>query len=293
MRKTGSHFFASRSSAQIADAFRAACREEIEAPKPGNVHVFAGGHNMEAAHFLTSADVSAGPISVAGASVGTRVLGAVEASFTAVGMNTNLGIILLCAPLAAAAERRGDLHRALADVLAGLDGEDATQVFRAITLANPGGLGDATRYDVRKPADVDLLQAMREAAPRDRIAYQYASNFDDIFVTGFASLEDAKKAEIDPPLRAVNVYLSFLSRFPDTHIFRKFGADAAAAVQHEANGMLPLFKARPHDCLTELLAFDTRLKAKGFNPGTSADLTVATLFADRLRNGLPIRRNDG
>ena len=43
----------------------------------------------------------------------------------------------------------------------------------------------------------------------------------------------------------------------------------------------------------ELLAFDASLKARGFNPGTSADLTVATLFADRLRNGLPIRRNDG
>ncbi len=277
----------------IADAFRAACREEIEAPKPGNVHVFAGGHNMEAAHFLTSADVSAGPISAAGASVGARVLGAVEASFAAVGMNTNLGIILLCAPLAAAAERRGDLHRELTDVLAGLDREDATHVFRAIALASPGGLGDAERYDVRKPADIDLMEAMREAAPRDRIAYQYASNFDDIFVTGFASLEEAKEAEINPPLRAVNVYLSLLSRFPDTHIFRKFGADAAAAVQQEAREILPLFKACPHDCLTELLALDARLKARGLNPGTSADLTVATLFADRLRNGLPIRRNDG
>ncbi len=89
------------------------------------------------------------------------------------------------------------------------------------------------------------------------------------------------------------MYLSFLSRFPDTHIFRKFGADTAAAVQQEAREILPLFKARPHDCLTDLLAFDARLKARGFNPGTSADLTVATLFADRLRNGLPIRRNDG
>ena len=231
---------------------------------------------MEAAHFLTSADVSAGPISAAGASVGARILTAVEASFAAVGMNTNLGIVLLCAPLAAAAERRGDLHLTLADVLAGLDREDAAHVFRAIALASPGGLGDAARYDVRKPADIDLMEAMREAAPRDRIAYQYASNFDDIFVTGFASLEEAKEAEINPPLRAVNVYLSFLSRFPDTHIFRKFGADAAAAVQQEAGEILPLFKARPHDCLTELLAFDARLKARGLNPGTSADLTVAT-----------------
>ncbi len=279
--------------APIADAFRAACREEIEAPKPGNVHIFAGGHDMEAAHFLTSADVSAGPISAVGTSVGVRVLGAVEASFAAVGMNTNLGIILLCAPLAVAAELGGDLRAALADVLENLDRQDAENVFRAIARANPGGLGAAARYDVRDSPKITLLEAMREAAPRDRIAFQYASNFDDVFVTGFASLEDAKKAEIDPPLRAVNVYLSFLSRFPDTHIFRKFGADAAIAVQQEAREILPLFKAQPHDCLTELLAFDARLKSRGINPGTSADLTVATLFADRLRNGLPIRRNDG
>jgi triphosphoribosyl-dephospho-CoA synthase len=278
---------------QIADAFRAACREEIEAPKPGNVHIFAGGHNMEAAHFLTSADVTAGPLSAVGASIGARVLGAVEASFAAVGMNTNLGIILLCAPLAMAAEQGGGLRGALSHGLENLDREDAANVFQAIARANPGGLGAATRYDVREPPQITLLEAMREAAPRDRIAYQYASNFDDIFVTGFAFLEEAKKAEMDPPLRAVNVYLSFLSRFPDTHIFRKFGADAAAAVQQEAQQILPLFKARPHDCLTALLAFDARLKARGFNPGTSADLTVGTLFADRLRNGLPISRNDG
>jgi triphosphoribosyl-dephospho-CoA synthase len=91
----------------------------------------------------------------------------------------------------------------------------------------------------------------------------------------------------------VAIYLAFLSRFPDTHIVRKFGPAAGAAVQQEAGEILPLFKAAPHDCLAALLAFDARLKARGFNPGTSADLTVATLFADRLRNGLPIRRNDG
>ena len=110
-------------------------------------------------------------------------------------MNTNLGIVLLCAPLAAAAETpRRSASRAWRDVLAGLDREDAAQVFRAIALANPGGLGDAARHDVREPADIELMEAMREAAPRDRIAYQYASNFDDIFVTGFASLEEAKSA---------------------------------------------------------------------------------------------------
>ena len=133
-----------------------------------------------------------------------------------------------------------------------------------------------------------LLEAMREAAPRDRIAYQYASDFDDVFVTGLSALAEAEDAGLRAPLRAVAVYLAFLGKFPDTHIFRKFGAEAAAAVQRWAQEMRASFHATRGDCLAELLAFDARLKARGFNPGTSADLTVATLFADRLRNGLPI-----
>ena len=281
------------SAAEIAAAFKAACREEIEAPKPGNVHVFAGGHNMEAAHFLTSAEVSAGPIAAPGASVGARVLGAVEASFAAVGMNTNLGIVLLCAPIAAAAERGGGLHGALKQVLADLGQDDAAMVFRAIARANPGGLGAAPRYDVREIPDIGLMDAMCEAASRDRIAYQYANEFDDIFVTGFSAIAQSEVIGVRPPLRAVAIYLAFLAAFPDTHIFRKFGTATAAAVQSEALEMLLLFRERGGDCLPELLAFDASLKARGLNPGTSADLTVGTLFANQLRYGLPIRRNDG
>jgi triphosphoribosyl-dephospho-CoA synthase len=41
------------------------------------------------------------------------------------------------------------------------------------------------------------------------------------------------------------------------------------------------------------LIFDQNLKAAGLNPGTSADLTVATLFAERLTRILINRRNNG
>src|SRR5262249_15127147 len=111
---------------RIAAAFRAACRDELEAPKPGNVHVFADGHRMSAGEFIRSAEAAAGPLTVAGARVGARILAAVQATAAAVDTNTNLGIILLCAPLAAAAERApSDLRGALADVLDALDVEDA------------------------------------------------------------------------------------------------------------------------------------------------------------------------
>ena len=89
---------------QVAAAYIEACLAELDAPKPGNVHRFAPGHRMEVKDFIRSAEASAAPIAAKGARVGRRVRAAVEATLLAVGQNTNLGIILLCAPLAAAAE---------------------------------------------------------------------------------------------------------------------------------------------------------------------------------------------
>jgi triphosphoribosyl-dephospho-CoA synthase len=47
----------------------------------------------------------------------------------------------------------------------------------------------------------------------------------------------------------------------------------------------------PTDLLDDLLAWDAALKADRINPGTSADLTVATLFAHHLQSVLPSFRN--
>ncbi|KAF1857810.1 hypothetical protein Lal_00041282, partial [Lupinus albus] len=130
--------------ARIADLYRAACLAELDALKVGNVHAYAAGHRMEVADFARSAEVSAVGLACEGAGIGARVLAGVAATREAVGQNTNLGILLLCAPLAAAAERGLTLVQALD----GLGPEDARDVFAAIRLASPGGLGQAARYDV-------------------------------------------------------------------------------------------------------------------------------------------------
>ncbi|MGB8276995.1 MAG: triphosphoribosyl-dephospho-CoA synthase [Methylovirgula sp.] len=283
-------------AAEVEAAFLAACRDEIEAPKPGNVHIFGSGHGMTAEHFLVSAAASAKVLCTPGKPVGQRIHDAVAASFAAVGMNTNLGIVLLCAPLAAAAERTeldAALQTALAKVLVALDKKDTQHVFAAIRLANPGGLGTAARYDVHGAADVTLLLAMGEAAERDRIAAQYISNFHDVFVTGLTTLDRAHGCGLKPPWSTIAVYLTFLAAFPDSHISRKHGSATALEVQREASEMLSLFQTKGEKCLSDLLAFDEGLKSRRRNPGTSADLTVATLFADRLRNILLKHRNDG
>ena len=281
-------------AAAIAAAFQDSCRDEIEAPKPGNVHTYAPGHGMVAEEFLLSARVAAAPLAESGARVGARILGAVEATFTAVGKNTNLGILLLCGPLAAAADMAGsNLHENLGAVLQGLDRDDTQNVFAAIQRARPAGLGSASRHDVHGPVDADLREVMAEAAPRDRIALQYVSTFHDIFVTGLAALQDARAKRLAPPWTTLYVYLTFLAAFPDTHIARKCGSAAAFEVRCKGQEMLVAFTRRRAGYLDDLLTLDAEFKARNLNPGTSADLTVATLFADRLRSILLQHRNDG
>ena len=274
----------------IAEAFRWACLAELDAPKPGNVHIFADGHRMTAAEFVASADAAAPHLSASGARVGARILGAVEATSEAVGANTNLGIILLCAPLAAAAENDiSDLRASLIEVLQRLDTKDTELTYRAIVLAAPAGLGRSERHDVFGPAIVSLLDAMTEASGRDRVARQYATRFADVFEVGLPRLEAAVVQYADLRWATLATYLEFLSAFPDTHIARKHGApaadrvcDAAAALQRSLHAT-----EHPETPLPDLLTWDAALKADGINPGTSADLTVATLFANRLNVVLP------
>ncbi|GJD60596.1 triphosphoribosyl-dephospho-CoA synthase [Methylobacterium frigidaeris] len=266
----------------IAEAYLAACRAELAAIKPGNVHVHAAGHRMSVADFEASAALSAPPLAAAGARVGARIEGAVAATRAGVGQNTNLGIVLLCAPLAAAAEQPGPLRAGLAAVLAGLDDADAAGLYAAIRLASPGGLGRAERHDVTAGGPPPpFLAAMGEAAARDRIARAYVTGFEDLFATGLAALAAARAAGLPEPWTTTAVHLAFLIGFPDSHIARKFGPVVAERVRAEAEAALGGL-ILGEGARAALLAHDSALKKAGLNPGTSADLTVATLFLDAL-----------
>lgn len=266
---------------RIAAAYLAACEAELDALKPGNVHRHAAGHGMTAADFTTSARVSVGEIAREGARVGARVLAAVKATREAVGQNTNLGIVLLCAPLAAAAEREGSLRENLGRALSGLDAQDARDVYAAIALADPGGLGEVEGGDVREAPTMSLQAAMAAAAGRDAVARQYASDFADVFEMGLPlAVQAATAAEA-----AEQVYLAFLARRPDSHVARKYGPGTAQALRGEAEQRVAEWAGlNAHARLAAMLRWDAELKARRLNPGTSADLTVATLFVACLAN---------
>lgn len=261
--------------------------QELQALKPGNVHIFADGHRMTIQHFIRSAEVSADILCQADLTVGERILGAVQVTQKSVGLNTNLGIILLCAPLIQAASRASQSHslsERLNQVLNDLTVDDGLLASQAIVLANPAGLGSVGQYDVHLPAEINLLEIMRSAQHVDRIAWQYTNGFLDILVYGVQHYDEAMAKWQNTAYATTALYLRFLTHQLDTHIIRKHGNQLAMAVMAEAQAIEAEFSAieNPKLMQKKLMDWDASLKARNLNPGTSADLTVASLLAQSL-----------
>lgn len=263
-----------------------ACIWEATARKVGNVHPTACFDNTSYVHFLTSALVLGETRLAPDTRVGQAILTAVVGTKEAVGFNTNLGIILLLVPLMKAALEPTDFRAAVNSVLAELDAEDARDVFEAICLASPGGLGDVPEQDVREEPTVPLLEAMRLAADRDLIARQYATNFADVFdfgvpafVAAYAQFGCVEAAVIDCQFR-------WLAEFPDSLIARKNGPAAAADVRQRATDILKLGGIATPEGRAAAVVFDQRLRGHGnkLNPGTTADLVTACLYVALREN---------
>lgn len=275
------------SPSQLAQAYKTACMAELQALKPGNVHAFADGHGMTIEDFIKSADVTADIITRPDLTLGERIFYAVEATRKAVGQNTNLGMLLLCAPIIEAAlhvTQDITLQQALHDTLTQLTVSDAEYVSRAIVLANPGGLAHADQYDVHEIPQVSLLTMMRAAQDKDRIAWQYANDFEDILQFGLSRYADAMAKWHNAAWSATAVYLAFLAHYPDTHMVRKYGESFARDLMQEALVYEETHRLAENPKLVQkkLLDWDASLKQRGINPGTSADLTVATLLLSAL-----------
>jgi triphosphoribosyl-dephospho-CoA synthase len=273
-----------RAAARVRNGFLAACELDVAALKPGNVRRGHPAHGMSAEDFIASARACAPDLCEEGAPVGRRVLNAIRSTRRVVQCNTNLGIVLLAAPLCRAASLPGELRQALAVELAGLGLDDAVQVYEAIRLARPGGLGTVEQHDVGRAPTVGLREAMVAAAERDSVARQYADGYRDVFDLGLAQWHEALGRYGDESWAATAVFLAFLSRWPDSLIERKYGAATAQAVSERAVRLQSQLHSYLHadDINSELLDWDAELRAAGLNPGTSADLTVATVFAAKL-----------
>jgi triphosphoribosyl-dephospho-CoA synthase len=217
--------------------------------------------------------------------VGRIVFDAVERTQRGVRRNTNLGILLLLAPIAAVPIGVA-VCDGIGDVLARLTREDAELVYAAIRLANPGGLGQVKREDVSSPPSVTLLEAMCLAADRDRIAAQYANGF----ATVLAGAERLARSGLFPERweeAVVGLHLWLMAEFPDTLIGRKCGPEMARESSLRARRVLEAGWPNGERAAAEFDALDGWLRADGNrrNPGTTADLVAGSLFA-ALREGL-------
>lgn len=267
-----------------------ACLLELSAPKPGNVHRGADFEDTTFQDFVASA-VAVGPIfdRAAELPVGRTIRDAVAATRRMAGNNTNLGMILLLAPLACV-PRQQPLGDGLRDVLQNLTSGDAADVYAAIRDAQPGGLMpvDQTidRLDVRDDAPACLLEAMSAAADRDLIARQYTNNFREVLEFVLPSLLDPNSGTRLSD-RIVLTHVRLMSEYPDSLIQRKCGRSIAQEAAARAAMVLQLRAVGQQAYWSALSDLDFWLRSDGHrrNPGTSADLVAAGLFA-ALRDGL-------
>ncbi|MFM7243301.1 MAG: triphosphoribosyl-dephospho-CoA synthase [Planctomycetaceae bacterium] len=256
---------------------------EATAEKPGNVHP------RRAFPDLTYDDLVAAATAIAPAMdravttrLGRTIRDAVEAARTAVDTNANLGIVLLTAPLAAVPDGVALDAAAVDDVLASLDAADASDVWQAIAVARPGGLGRVDRDDTHGPPPGDLRAAMRAAADRDLIARMWAEGFGPLFTGAVADLRAALAAGVPPLDAIVDCHLRQLAREPDSLIVRRHGPAAAREVSAGAAAILRL---PPAERPTAVAAFDDALRSpRRLNPGTTADVVAAALYI-LLRSG--------
>ncbi len=270
-----------RTTSQLANA---ACIWEATARKVGNVHRFADYASTSLTDFLLSAAALQHAFEE-NRGVGLSIQRAVEATQELVGQNTNLGIILVLAPLVAC-DQSVPLRQGISEVLRSLTVEDAERTYHAIRLANPGGLGDAPEQDVHRSPTVTLLEAMKLAAERDQVARQYACDYAGIFDLGVPAFLDGFAQFGCVEAAIVACQLQWLAEFPDSLIARKRGVAIADDVRQRARMVQELGGIATAAGRRAGVALDRHLRSDGnkLNPGTTADLITACLFVALREN---------
>ena len=114
-----------------------ACLLEVTARKPGNVHRLKDFSDLTFLDFVLSASAIVDPLDRASSEgIGAAVHGAIEATRRVVATNTNLGMVLLLAPMVAVPDGV-ELKVGLERVLEATTVEDSRAVFPQSGWPNP------------------------------------------------------------------------------------------------------------------------------------------------------------
>jgi triphosphoribosyl-dephospho-CoA synthase len=212
------------------------------------------------------------------------------------GGNVLLGHILILGPLTAAAtlcikfnaNKLSDLKYYLNRIIEESTVDDTINLYNAIRLCNPGGLGTVTKYDVNnenafndiRNDNMNLKKIFEFSKDYDLISSEYSSGFRIILNEGLPYLFKMYRDYTDPNIATVNTFLKILSLHPDSLIIRKSGNDSAQFVSDFALKILQeggISSQRGLELTNEL---DRKLHEKKgeMNPGTTADLIAGILF---------------
>jgi len=148
-------------------------------------------------------------------------------------------------------------------------------------------LGSQDELDITDPRSIETI-LQKNMTPinifelcmeRDSICSEWVTGFRIIFDEGYPYL--ASQLEINDVNDSIlNTFLLLLSRHPDSLIARKKGPREAEKLRHKAGKILEAGGAGEKDGKRMLANLDKKLQSeKGLmNPGTTADLTAASIF---------------
>lgn len=273
---------------RVARAVWSSCVADVRLLGTGRTPVRRTDTDISKDDYHSSAQAVAPVLSGDHASVGERILAAVQATRGAVSMDTNLGILLLAAPLVHAllTDVEGiTLRERLTRVLAELDHNDANLAWQAVCIADPDGAAEHPLALTCHAAELSLRQIMEAQADSNRIAYQYAHDYTDIFAFALPRLRQARAKWQRSEWPLAMVYLGLMARFPDSHVVQQHGMDTANSLRKRVAPLSEALWNAPHPAAHQpaLNTLYADLERANVHPRTSADLAVATLLAARLQ----------
>ena len=287
-------------ASEIAKIAKIASALEVSGyPKPGNVHRTRDYDDMEFEDFVISGIVigdtireACSDVDVENPKLGKYILQAVTETDKWIKNNTNLGIVMMTTPIAVAAaisDSFDAIRENVKVVMANTSVDDACDLYDAINIADAGGMGDQDEYDVSsgnaknelRQNNQTMYDVLKISAPWDMLAREMTSDMPAVFEIGYPTYN---KLVLEKPKNeaCVLTFLTILSQVPDTLISRKYGSDDALKVSMMTRDLLNI-KDEP-DFADKLKEFDDYLFNNKYNPGTTADLTAASIFVSYLKD---------
>lgn len=267
-------------------------------PKPGNVHRTRDFDDMVFEDFIISGIVIGDVITdlaektqenrdnLSEIGLGRHILDAVSETNKWVLNNTNLGIVMMTSVLASAAsisDNIKELRLNVEKVMNATTVQDALDLYDAINLASAGGMGSQSEYDVNSDSakqelianSQTMFDVLKISAGWDDLAGEMTTGMPIVFSLGYPTYEKYRNTD-SMNYASVLTFLTILSKIPDTLICRKYGkelgekvsAHVAQVLEHEGEDDF-------HDRIVQL---DNELFESHENPGTSADLTAASIM---------------